>query len=116
MAGLRPHNNTHVCVCAFTEAALHSRTLQSTRRGFPFNDRDEYPAAQVLSRRAAAGAVDSAQYLSFLAALLLGRMTGIAAYGDPQRRAAVVGAAARAAADAGSPGEVAWSQLPDLRL
>jgi len=60
--------------------------------------------AQVLARRAAMGAADPSQFLSFLAVLLLGRMEGLPACDDPHRAAAVVGAAARAVADAGPPG------------
>lgn len=59
---------------------------------------------QVLARVAAKGAVDASQFLSFLAALLLGRMAGVSACADPQRAAALVRAAARAIADAGQPG------------
>ena len=58
----------------------------------------------MLARRAATGAADPSQFLSFLAVLLLGRMEGVSACDDPRRAAAVAGAAARAVADAGLPG------------
>ena len=59
---------------------------------------------QVLARRTAVGAADPSQFLSFAAVLLLGRMEGVPACDDPRRAVAVVGAAARAVANAGPPG------------
>ncbi len=63
-----------------------------------------WSCVQVLARRAAMGAADPSQFLSFLAVVLLGRMEGISACDDPRRATTVVGAAARAVADAGPPG------------
>lgn len=49
-------------------------------------------------------AVDAAQFLSFLAALLLGRMSGAPVDGDWQRHVAIVGAAVNAIIHHSAPG------------